>query len=66
MMRHFKECITTGVRPVVGTPQALVLMQIMDAIYRSAETGRSIEIRTASTPPAASPDPSPALESPEE
>jgi hypothetical protein len=47
MMRHFKECIATGVRPIVGAAESQVLMQMMDAIYQSAETGRSVEIKSA-------------------
>ena len=45
MMRHFKECITGGTRPIVGGAESLALMQMMDAIYKSAESGKSVEIR---------------------
>ena len=60
MMRHFKECITTGARPIVGGAESFVLMNIMDAIYKSAESGKSVEIRTAAPQPAgaAAPEPS--------
>ncbi|HET6246150.1 MAG TPA: Gfo/Idh/MocA family oxidoreductase [Tepidisphaeraceae bacterium] len=49
MMRHFKECIHGSARPVVGGNESLVLMQMMDAISKSAESGKSVEIRAAST-----------------
>ena len=47
MMRHFRECIAGGARPIVGAAESMVLMQIMDAIYKSAENGKSVDIRTA-------------------
>ena len=45
MMRHFKECIVNGTPPRVGPASGVTLMQIVDAIYKSAENGRSVEIR---------------------
>ncbi len=50
MMRHFKECIATGAAANPGVAQTMILMQMMDAIYRSAETGKSVEIRSAAAP----------------
>ena len=32
-------------RPIVGGGESLVLMQIMEAIYKSADSGKSVEIR---------------------
>ncbi|HWE02314.1 MAG TPA: Gfo/Idh/MocA family oxidoreductase [Tepidisphaeraceae bacterium] len=51
MMRHFKECIAGTMTPAVGGSEGIVLMQILDAVYKSAETGRSVEIRAASVTP---------------
>jgi predicted dehydrogenase len=46
MMRHFKECVHGTAKPLVGGAEATVLMQMIDAIYKSAQTGKSVEIRT--------------------
>jgi predicted dehydrogenase len=45
MMRHFKECIHGTAKPTLGGPESIVLMQMLDAIYKSALTGKSVEIR---------------------
>jgi predicted dehydrogenase len=45
MMRHFKECIHGAAKPLVGGPEGVVLMQMIEAIYKSAAAGRSVEIR---------------------
>lgn len=45
MMRHFKDCITNGTPPQPGPVEAVILMQMIDAVYKSAETGKSGEIR---------------------
>ena len=55
MMRHLKRCIQAGESPVVGPAEGLVLMQVMDAIYKGAETGRSVEIRAEGTPSSTGP-----------
>jgi predicted dehydrogenase len=50
MMREFKDCIAGKAPPSApscGGEQAMTLMQIIDAAYKSAQTGKSIEIRTA-------------------
>src|SRR5688572_234902 len=60
MMRHLKQCVQGAVRPLVGPPEGLVLMQMVDAIYKSAETGRSVEIKGVAEA-AASASPSPVL-----
>jgi len=51
MMRHFRQCIQGAARPLVGPAQGLALMEIIDAIYRSAQTGRSAEIKGARPTP---------------
>jgi predicted dehydrogenase len=48
MMRHFRECILGRETPLVGPETGLALMQIVDAIYKSAATGRSVEIKDRS------------------
>ena len=44
MLRQFRECILGKVAPMVGAEQGIVLMQMIEALYRSAETGKSIAI----------------------
>ena len=44
MMRHFKECIAGKTQPMIGPREGVVLMQMIDAIYKSSETGKSVEI----------------------
>jgi len=46
MMRHFKECIHGTRQPMIGASEGMMLMQMIDAIYKSAESGKSVEIRT--------------------
>ena len=41
MMRHFRACIQEGRAPLVGGSEGLVLMQMIDAIYKSAQSGKS-------------------------
>jgi len=55
MMRHFRECIQGAAQPMIGPAEGLVLMQMVDAIYRSAESGKSAEIKTAPAPVPLSP-----------
>ncbi len=45
MMRHFRECIQGKAAPLAGPEYGLGLMQMIDAIYKSAATGKSAEIR---------------------
>lgn len=47
MMRHLKRCIQLDERPVVGPAEGATLMSMVDAIYKSAESGRSVEIKQA-------------------
>jgi predicted dehydrogenase len=37
---HFAQCVRTGAEPLSTAAQALAVMKIVDAAYRSAETGR--------------------------
>jgi predicted dehydrogenase len=45
MMRHFRACITNGDTPSPSGEEGLTVMQMIDAIYKSAETGKSVDIR---------------------
>jgi predicted dehydrogenase len=45
MMRHFRECIQGKAQPLVGPDAGVALMAMVDAIYKSAATGRSVEMR---------------------
>ena len=42
LMRHFKECIQGKATPIAGGPEGVALMEMVDAIYKSAETGKSV------------------------
>lgn len=44
LMRHFKECITSKSTPLCGGPEGIALMQMIDAIYRSAAGGKSVNV----------------------
>ena len=56
MMRHFRQCIQGAAKPMIGPAEGLTLMQMVDAIYRSAETYKSVEVKaTEKLPTAASP-----------
>lgn len=41
LMRHFKDCIAGRAAPSIGGAEGVALMAMMEAIYRSAETGKS-------------------------
>ena len=43
-VRDFADAIVQGRRPRTGLEQGLVLQQITDAIYASAESGHAVEI----------------------
>jgi predicted dehydrogenase len=45
MMRHLKRSVNGEERPVVGPAEGATLMNVLDAIYKSAETGRSAEVK---------------------
>jgi predicted dehydrogenase len=48
MLRQFRECLLGKAQPAMGAEQGVVLMQMIEALYKSAETGRSVEVRTSS------------------
>ena len=43
-MAHFVQCVRLGRTPVPGGAEGLVIMKIVDAAYRSAETGEAVAI----------------------
>jgi len=43
MMRHFRECVLGKARATMGAAQGATLMQMLDAMYRSAENGKSVQ-----------------------
>ncbi len=45
MMRHFKECIASKATPLIGANQGVELMLLVEAIYKSMELGKSVEVR---------------------
>jgi predicted dehydrogenase len=44
MARQFRECILGKAAPSMGAQQGIVLMQMIEALYRSAEGGKSVGI----------------------
>jgi len=47
MFRQFKEAILGKEPPAMGADQGIVLMQMIEALYRSAESGKSVEVKTS-------------------
>ena len=45
LMRHFKQCINGADQPKPGAADAVVLMQMIDAMYKSAASGKSAEVK---------------------
>ncbi len=45
LMRHFRECILGKAQPIIGAAEGVQLMAMIDAIYKSGESGKSVEIR---------------------
>ena len=43
-IKHFVECIAEGKEPIPTAEQGLHILQILDAIYRSADSGREVVI----------------------
>ncbi len=43
-MRHFRDCIQGKATPMTGPTQGILLMQMLDALYKSAESGKSVAI----------------------
>jgi predicted dehydrogenase len=46
LMRHFRQCIAGAARPETGGEHGIMLMQIMDAIYKSTASGKSAEVKS--------------------
>lgn len=44
MMKHFKDCIAGKTQPQIGAARAEALMEIVQAIYKSHETGKSVNL----------------------
>jgi len=44
MMRHFKRCIAGAEQPLLGPAEGVALMRMMDGIYKSAESGKSVQL----------------------
>jgi len=38
-------CILGKSKPIIGAREGVMLMQMLDAIYKSSESGKSVEIR---------------------
>ena len=45
LMRHFRDCILGKAKPIIGPHEGVQLMQMLDAIYKSSESGRSVEMK---------------------
>ena len=45
MMRNFRACIAGTSKPVFSAGDGVALMQMIEAIYKSAASGKSVEIR---------------------
>ena len=48
-VKHFVGCIVDGKTPISSAEQGIMLMQMLDGIYESAEEGRSVSIADLST-----------------
>lgn len=44
MMRHFKDCIVNQTPPQIGADRAAMMMETLQAIYQSAQTGKAVTI----------------------
>jgi predicted dehydrogenase len=42
---HFCDCLTKGKDPVSPGTDGLRIMRILDAMYRSAKTGKAVDIK---------------------
>lgn len=45
MMRHLRECLLGKATPIVGPEQGATLMAMVDAIYKSAGSGKSVDVK---------------------
>ena len=48
-VKHFVGCIVDGKEPISSAEQGIMLMQMLDGIYESAQKGRSVPIADLST-----------------
>jgi predicted dehydrogenase len=48
MLRQFRECLLGQSQPIMGADQGIALMRMIEAMYRSAETGKSVEVKGVS------------------
>jgi predicted dehydrogenase len=44
MLRHFRECVLGKATPACGPKQGVMLMEMLEGMYKSAQTGRSVAI----------------------
>jgi predicted dehydrogenase len=44
-MRHLRDCLLGKSTPAAGAEQGVVLMQMIDAIYKSAAAGKSVDVK---------------------
>jgi predicted dehydrogenase len=44
LIRHFRECIHGAAAPIIGPKEGIALMEMIEAIYKSAETGKSVQV----------------------
>ncbi len=42
MMRHFRDCIAGKTAPALGAPQGVILMRMIEGVYKSSQTGKSV------------------------
>lgn len=45
-MRHFADVLLNGAEPMFEPWQGLELVKILEAIYKSSETGKEIQLKT--------------------
>jgi predicted dehydrogenase len=45
LMRHFRDCILGKAKPIIGPHEGVQLMAMLEGIYKSSESGKSVEIR---------------------
>ena len=57
LVRHFRECVLGKAQPQTGPAHGVRLMQMVEAMYKSAATGKSVALKTDAPP--ADPDPTP-------
>jgi predicted dehydrogenase len=44
LMRHFRECVNGKSQPLVGPAEGVMLMKMIDGIYKSAASGKSVTV----------------------